>query len=240
MNISFIVPAYNEEAYLADCLKSIARSAEGHEHEIIVVDNMSTDATVLLAKQFPDVRVLQESKRSIAAVRQRGLASAVGDIIASVDADCRLSPQWVNYAVSQFAADPKLVCLIGMSDYYDMPSWKRWLKRNAERFARRLQRLRGARVIRANGGNTAYRASALRAAGGFDNGIAHYGEDVQVAMLLRAQGIVRFDTSLTALTSARRFHKEGLLRVLLTYKINSIWQQWFGKPLWYGNADVHR
>lgn len=54
--ISIIVPARNEEACLADCLRSLV-SQEGTTHEIIVVDDHSADATRRIAENFP-VRVI--------------------------------------------------------------------------------------------------------------------------------------------------------------------------------------
>ena len=52
MRISFVVPAYNEEAYLPDCLESILKQTSGlpaGSVEIIVVNNASTDRTRAIA-----------------------------------------------------------------------------------------------------------------------------------------------------------------------------------------------
>ena len=47
MKLSFVIPAYNEETCIGDCIESIAREIEGspRDVEIIVVNNASTDAT---------------------------------------------------------------------------------------------------------------------------------------------------------------------------------------------------
>ena len=45
MEISLVIPAFNEEKYIGACLDSVLRSAKGKLKEIIVVDNASTDGT---------------------------------------------------------------------------------------------------------------------------------------------------------------------------------------------------
>ncbi len=65
MRLSFVVPAYNEEAYLPACLESIlAQTRElGDDVEIIVVNNASTDRTREVALGYPGVRVVDEPPR---------------------------------------------------------------------------------------------------------------------------------------------------------------------------------
>jgi len=52
MKVSVVVPAYNEEAYIGNCLESLTNQKVKPD-EIIVVNNNSTDATVKIAKRFP-------------------------------------------------------------------------------------------------------------------------------------------------------------------------------------------
>src|SRR5687767_8100970 len=88
--ISFIIPAYNEEALLArtlETLKESARSAlDGLDHEIIVVDDASTDRTAQIAREA-GARVITVEHRQIAATRNAGARSAQGDVFIFVDAD---------------------------------------------------------------------------------------------------------------------------------------------------------
>ena len=58
IEVSIVVPARNEEACLARCLKSLAMQA-GVTFEIIVVDDGSTDHTRDIARSFPGVRVIE-------------------------------------------------------------------------------------------------------------------------------------------------------------------------------------
>src|SRR5258708_8702482 len=71
--ISFVVPAYNEEKYLAATLAAIheaARSA-GEPYEVVVANDASTDATAAIA-EAGGARVVSVEKRQIAATRNAG------------------------------------------------------------------------------------------------------------------------------------------------------------------------
>lgn len=85
---SFIVPAYNEAALIANTLVSIGQAtrALGIESEVIVVDDASTDDTAGIAQRL-GARVIRVSHRQIAATRNAGAAEAGGDWLVFVDAD---------------------------------------------------------------------------------------------------------------------------------------------------------
>lgn len=89
---SVVIPAFNEEQYLPDTLKAIRRAEEalGEAVEIIVADNMSTDATAAVAKEL-GARVVPVEIRCISAVRNQGAAAATGRYLVFIDADDQLS-----------------------------------------------------------------------------------------------------------------------------------------------------
>ena len=61
MKLSIIIPAYNAEAYLPQCLDSIL--AQEHQGcEVIVVDDGSTDGTAALLERYPDVKVIHQDE----------------------------------------------------------------------------------------------------------------------------------------------------------------------------------
>ncbi|MBQ8966736.1 glycosyltransferase [Ruminococcus sp.] len=86
--ISVIIPAHNEEKYVARCIGSINAAAEfyGGEVEIIVVCNRCTDRTDVIAKKR-SARVIYNEERCIASVRNAGIFAAEGDIIVTIDCD---------------------------------------------------------------------------------------------------------------------------------------------------------
>ena len=88
--ISFVVPAYNEEFELPQTLRSIRSAAESGPHEIIVVDDGSTDGTAAVAQDV-GTTVVSINRRQIAAARNAGARAATGEILFFVDADTRIN-----------------------------------------------------------------------------------------------------------------------------------------------------
>jgi glycosyltransferase involved in cell wall biosynthesis len=91
--VSILIPAFNAEPWIGDCLRSaIAQTWE--PKEIIVVDDGSTDQTLKIAKQFESegVRVVTQKQQGAAAARNTSLALSRGDYIQWLDADDLLAP----------------------------------------------------------------------------------------------------------------------------------------------------
>src|SRR5262249_40375003 len=86
--ISFVVPAYNEEALIGSTLDAMKRAAEniGEPYEVIVADDGSTDLTATIA-QSRGARVITVHHRQISATRNAGARHANGDKLIFVDAD---------------------------------------------------------------------------------------------------------------------------------------------------------
>ena len=124
MKLSFVIPAYNEEACIRKCLSSVLKEKErsGLDVELIVVNNNSTDRTKDVALSFPSVRVIDEPQKGIVKARQAGYREAHGDIIANVDADNILPEGWIERAFEEFSRNSDLVALSGPLIYYDL-SW---------------------------------------------------------------------------------------------------------------------
>lgn len=86
--ISFVVPAHNEQALLAETLRAIhaAAGVADVSHEVVVASDASTDATTRIAAA-QGARVVEVNHRQIAATRNSGAAIARGDRLVFVDAD---------------------------------------------------------------------------------------------------------------------------------------------------------
>ena len=100
--VSFIVPALNVEATLDSCLQAIlaARSAGGVK-EVLLIDNGSTDRTVEVARRR-GATVISAPGLTVAAMRNLGASLAKGEILAYVDADCVIAPNWLERALVHF------------------------------------------------------------------------------------------------------------------------------------------
>lgn len=256
MRLSFVVPAYNEEAYLPACLESIleqTRSLPAGSTEIIVVNNASTDRTREVALSFAGVTVVDEPRKGLTFARQAGFAASTGDLIANVDSDSRLTPGWVALVLSTFAeaeakalaARPEfkrpLVAFSGPVVYYDLTPRQRvlvhafyligWMTYVMNRYVLRI----GSMV---QGGNFVTTREGLAAIGGFNTAISFYGEDTDIARRLNAVGEVRFTFDLKMFSSARRLKNEGLLTMALRYGINYLWTTFFKRPFTDEYVDI--
>jgi glycosyltransferase involved in cell wall biosynthesis len=105
VDISFIIPAFNEERSVGRALQAIvATVAALHESvEIIVVDDASTDATADLAVTC-GAQVLQVNCRHIAATRNAGARAARGTWLIFVDADTLVTQEVIGAAVAALRA----------------------------------------------------------------------------------------------------------------------------------------
>jgi len=233
--VSFVVPAYNEEALLESCLAAIMGeiSRTRCRAEIIVVDNGSTDATRQIALSSSNVKVVDEPQRGLVQARRAGCLVSKGKYIANIDADTILPEGWLLTALAEFAHRPDLVALSGPYIHYDLPKGARLIAAGFYRGAcvvHLLSRfLRGSGSVM-QGGNFIVSSSALEAAGGFNPDFRFYGEDAELARRLSKVGVVKFTLALRALSSGRRFAAEGLFKVLLRYSTNYLWTHLFKHP----------
>jgi glycosyltransferase involved in cell wall biosynthesis len=233
--ISFVVPAYNEEALIGACLASIQAeiSRTRCDAEIIVVNNNSTDATRQIASSIPGVIVVDEPERGLVQARKAGYLAARGKLIANIDADTMLPEHWLRTALEQFERTPDLAALSGPFIHYDLPRSAQLVAALFYHIAFVVYMLMRF-VFRAGsmlqGGNFIVSKAALDAAGGFNPDFHFYGEDTDLARRLSKVGAVKFSFALPAHSSGRRFAAEGLFRVGIRYATNYVWTVVFRQP----------
>ncbi|KAE8127068.1 MULTISPECIES: glycosyltransferase [Bifidobacterium] len=164
LSVSIVIPAWNEQDRIADCLTN-ATLQSVTPHEVIIVDNRSTDDTCRIVEQFmaenPEapVRLLhQDSEQGLIPTRDYGFSHATGDVLGRIDADCMLKPDWVEVVAGLFTDDPEAMGATGPVVYYDMPA-KHMALRGDDRVRRTTYRADGGQVL-LFGSNMAVRASA--------------------------------------------------------------------------------
>lgn len=94
-HISIIIPAYNEQDYIGQCLQALVAQLDPKD-EIIVVDNNSSDNTVSIAKTFPQTRVIHEIQQGQVYAQATGFTAARNLVLARIDADTVVSSTWLS------------------------------------------------------------------------------------------------------------------------------------------------
>lgn len=119
--VSVIIPVYNAEKYLQQCLDSIINQSL-HDIEIICVDDGSTDRSlsIIQAYQQVDSRViiLQQQNKYAGIARNNGMAQAKGEYLAFLDADDFFELDMLRKAYFRCEQDHADLCLWS-ADYYD-------------------------------------------------------------------------------------------------------------------------
>jgi len=117
--VSCIVPCFNGERFLEECLRSIL--AQTHRPlEIIVVDDGSSDDTASVAESFGDaVKLIRQTNSGVAAARNAGAGAATGDWLAFLDADDWYAPDRIRLHAEWIAEDNTLDFLTGDYEYRD-------------------------------------------------------------------------------------------------------------------------
>jgi glycosyltransferase involved in cell wall biosynthesis len=227
--VSFVVPAYNEQALIARTLHALreAASAAGEPYEIIVVDDASSDRTAAIAEES-GARVIPVHHRQIAATRNTGGRAATGDLLIFVDADTV-----VNRAVVCAAIDAMRRGAIGggCSFRFDGPLPKP--TRAVLSLAVLAYRVAGL----ASGCYLFCTREAFEAVGGFDERL-YVAEEYAMCRALKRRGrfVVLKEHVTTSGRKLRAFSGFGILRALgrLVLKGHRRFRDRQGMELWYG------
>ncbi|MEU6121554.1 glycosyltransferase family 2 protein [Streptomyces sp. NPDC047123] len=112
-SVSVVIPAHNCARTLAACLDSVYAQT-CRIHEVIVVDDGSTDRTAEVARGYPCTLIRGDGNRGVSAARNTGIAAASGDVLFFLDSDEALTPDSVANALEILAADPACGCVHGV------------------------------------------------------------------------------------------------------------------------------
>ena len=122
VRISVIVPVFNTEACLPQCLSSLAENAH-EDDEILLVDDGSTDGSSNLLDSFAEsrgnVRVIRQENRGLSAARNSGLDAASGEWILFVDSDDYVLPGFFDAPYERALRDGTDLALFGTREFTD-------------------------------------------------------------------------------------------------------------------------
>lgn len=108
--ISVVVPAFNAEEYIVQCIENLLHQTYKNL-EIIVVDDGSTDNTAQLTQQFSTVKYIHKKNEGVSVARNTGIDAATGEYIHFMDADDLLNLEFYeNMIRAEVETDSEMAC----------------------------------------------------------------------------------------------------------------------------------
>ncbi|MEM4347878.1 MAG: glycosyltransferase [Candidatus Altiarchaeota archaeon] len=209
MEISVIVPAFNEESCIETSLKSICSQNTNSSYELIVADCMSEDKTAEIAKKYAD-KVVYSKRRSIAIARNTGAKFSKGEYLVFIDADTLIPENYLSKVMEKFLDKE----LLAFSASFSFPKKeKKFLlaEKITNSYLEFRDKINSAILL---GFNTCVRREAFYAVKGFRDVPL---EDGDFAVRLRKKGKIRYFTDFFVITSSRRLEEMGILGTLQYY-----------------------
>lgn len=197
-DISIIIPAYNEENYIATTLESIHKSAFLGTYEVIVVCNGCTDSTARIAEGM-GARVFTMSAKGAPEAMNYGAQQAKADILAFLDADTTMSSHLLRDVLDA-----------RMRGYVGGRTVVRW---SGESLVAKMSRIVSYVHKHKWGGFCFLDRELFNKIGGYATG-AKYGFDFDLSHRAQREGKSAFLRKSYVVTSNRRFEKEGWLKHL--------------------------
>lgn len=117
--ISVVCCTYNRDRVFEETIESfLACGTEVVAHELLLVDNNSTDRTRAIGERLasrlaPRVRYVNETRQGHPRAKNRGIREARGEIVAFIDDDVLVAPGWLDALSSAFARHPTIACIGG-------------------------------------------------------------------------------------------------------------------------------
>ena len=189
MDVTVVVPTSGRAGYLEVTLESLRGQSTAIPHELLVVDDGSSDATGEVAGRFGVRAIRHDERRGLNAARNTGLREARGDLIAFVDDDVFVPPGWLDAIVEGARRHPE-------ADAFGGPIRARFeghAPRGCGREDPPITTLDlGAEDVEAEmvwGANFAVRRSAVERIGEFDDSFDRgHGDEEEWLLRLRAAG----------------------------------------------------
>lgn len=206
MEFSIIIPAKNEEHNLKACFESLASiEYPADRFEVLLIDNGSTDSTVQVAESY-GATVFLKPDLTISGLRNFGAAQAGGDILAFLDADCTVVPDWLTTA--DVWADKKEVCCFGGPP--EIPDDATWVQKSWYLVREKSEQVTDVDWLESM--NMFVRKDVFMAVAGFDESLTTC-EDYDLSLRLQEHGRIVADKSVRAVhhgeaASVAHFYKK--------------------------------
>jgi cellulose synthase/poly-beta-1,6-N-acetylglucosamine synthase-like glycosyltransferase len=188
MKASIIVPAFNEDLFIQQCIDSLLQNNYKNK-EIIVVNDGSTDNTINVLAKYDSIKVINIEKRGMLHAIKTGVKFATGEIVIKIDADSIAPFDWVTKMVEHFN-NPEVVVVGGtFKNSYDKGGLYAGLKCLDEIYHNKLRRRFS--VCMLLGANWAIRSYLLNDQELYENKITD--EGLLLSIIESQKGKVIFD-----------------------------------------------
>ena len=184
VSVSVIVPVRNGAAFLGRCLDALQASSPS-PHEIIVVDDASTDESGRLARAQGVSVVSLDHQVGAAAARNAGARNATGEVFLFIDADVVVRPETVGRVAQDLAARPDVVAVFG--SYDDAPADSHFVSQYRNLLHHFVHQQANSEATTFWTGCGAVRRDVFESLGGFDPAQPSM-EDIELGYRLRARG----------------------------------------------------
>ena len=140
--VSVIIPVYNVEEYLEECVNSVVKQSY-KDIEIILIDDGATDRSGQicdeLSKRDQRIKVYHRKNEGVSATRNYGLDIASGEWIFFVDSDDIIHSRTIEYAMSHVEMDDD-ICFIGFKEIFDAPEGPEEKYEKVEAYIKKLKK----------------------------------------------------------------------------------------------------
>jgi len=199
--LSVIIPVLNDAAFLPRCLAALAAQTLPID-EIIVVDNGSTDDSAAVARDA-GARVIREPSPGIPAAAAAGFGGAGSDLLARIDTDTLVPPDWSARLVDAFDTMPDIAAFTGPGIFYDLPPWRARIAQAMymDAYFSGVAIFVGQKPV--FGSNYVIRASVWREVADRVHLSRHVHDDMDLSLVLDGEHVIHFDRSFSVGISPR-------------------------------------
>lgn len=186
--ISIIIPIFNSEKTVRNCIDSLLKQETRKEIEIIAVDDESNDGTKEIVKNFKGkVKLIGQKHKGPAAARNNGARNAKGKILLFTDADCTAKENWIEEMIKPFR-DREIVGVQGSYKTRQKELTARFIQTEIEERYERMKKKKGIDFIGSYA--AAYRKEAFEGFRGFDESFPiASGEDPELSYRMSEKGL---------------------------------------------------
>ncbi len=204
--LSIVILNYNTRELLLENIECVRKNTRNLDHEIILVDNGSTDGSVEFVRdKYSDIKVVRNEKNiGCPAGRNKGFLNSSGDFILFIDSDTSLGDNCVSTLLKIITRDEKIGavgCKLLNKDGTHQPSAKRFPTLFSEFFniffgGKLFPNTKFSQIVKVKDGDTIevdwlstalimFRRDAVIRAGGFDERYFYGGEDADICYRIK-------------------------------------------------------